>query len=53
MYVNVQKGKVGRAELDCEHLHFSFYKENKDTIQVICYVSMRLDIICSHELSQL
>lgn len=39
---NQQKGKLGWAELGGEHLHFSLYKENKDTMEVISYVSMRL-----------
>ncbi len=39
---NQQKGKLGWAELGGEHLHFSLYKENKDTMEVISYVAMRL-----------
>lgn len=39
---NQQKGKLGWAELGGEHLHFSLFKENKDTMEVISYVAGRL-----------
>lgn len=38
------KGKVGWQELGGEHLHFSLYKENKDTMEVISYISAQLRI---------
>lgn len=37
-----QRGKLGWAELGGEHLHFSLYKENKDTMEVISYIAGRL-----------
>jgi tRNA pseudouridine13 synthase len=37
-----QKGKLGWAELGGEYLHFSLYKENKDTMEVISYIAGRL-----------
>lgn len=37
-----QKGKPGWQELGGEHLHFSLYKENKDTMEVISYLSRQL-----------
>ena len=37
-----KRGKLGWAELGGEHLHFSLYKENKDTMEVISYISTRL-----------
>jgi len=36
------KGKLGWQELGGEHLHFSLYKENKDTMEVIAYISSQL-----------
>ncbi|KFZ07994.1 hypothetical protein V502_09614, partial [Pseudogymnoascus sp. VKM F-4520 (FW-2644)] len=39
---NQQKGKLGWAELGGEHLHFSLLKENKDTMEVISFISSRL-----------
>jgi tRNA pseudouridine13 synthase len=35
------KGKVGWDELGGQHLHFSLYKENKDTMEVISYLAVR------------
>jgi len=35
-------GKVGWDELGGQHLHFSLYKENKDTMEVIAYLAKRL-----------
>jgi TruD family tRNA pseudouridine synthase len=34
-------GKVGWAELGGEYLHFSLYKENKDTMEVIRFLASR------------
>jgi tRNA pseudouridine13 synthase len=36
------KGRLGWQELGGEHLHFSLYKENKDTMEVIAYISSQL-----------
>ena len=36
------KGRLGWQELGGEHLHFSLYKENKDTMEVISYISSQL-----------
>lgn len=35
-------GKLGWQDLGGEYLHFSLYKENKDTMEVVSYLSMRL-----------
>ena len=37
-----QKGKLGWQELGGEHLHFTLYKENKDTMEVIFYLAKSL-----------
>lgn len=37
-----QKGKLGWQELGGEHLHFTLYKENKDTMEVISYLAKSL-----------
>lgn len=37
-----QKGKLGWQELGGEHLHFTLYKENKDTMEVISYLARSL-----------
>lgn len=37
-----QKGKLGWQELGGEHLHFTLYKENKDTMEVILYLAKLL-----------
>ncbi len=39
---NQTKGRPGWQELGGEHLHFSLYKENKDTMEVIAYISSQL-----------
>jgi tRNA pseudouridine13 synthase len=39
-----QKGKLGWQELGGEHLHFSLYKENKDTMEVISFLCRQLKI---------
>ena len=36
------KGKLGWQELGGEHLHFTLYKENKDTMEVISYLAKSL-----------
>jgi tRNA pseudouridine13 synthase len=36
------KGKLGWNELGGEYLHFSLYKENKDTMEVISFISRAL-----------
>ncbi|KAG0648526.1 tRNA pseudouridine(13) synthase [Hyphodiscus hymeniophilus] len=38
------KGKLGWQELGGEHLHFSLYKENKDTMEVIGFLSRMLKV---------
>jgi tRNA pseudouridine13 synthase len=43
-YSGQTKGKVGWDELGGQHLHFSLYKENKDTMEVISFISNRLHI---------
>lgn len=37
-----QKGKPGWQELGGDYLHFSLYKENKDTMEVISYLARQL-----------
>lgn len=37
-----QKGKLGWQELGGEYLHFTLYKENKDTMEVISYLAKSL-----------
>ncbi|KAH8596856.1 pseudouridine synthase [Bisporella sp. PMI_857] len=38
------KGKLGWQELGGEYLHFSLYKENKDTMEVISFLASRMKI---------
>lgn len=38
------KGKLGWQELGGEHLHFSLYKENKDTMEVISFLCKMLKV---------
>jgi tRNA pseudouridine13 synthase len=38
------KGKVGWDELGGQYLHFSLYKENKDTMEVVSYLSKALHV---------
>ncbi|GAB7355496.1 hypothetical protein MBLNU459_g5989t1 [Dothideomycetes sp. NU459] len=38
------KGKVGWDELGGEHLHFTLYKENKDTMEVLGFIGSQLKI---------
>lgn len=37
-----QKGKLGWQDRGGEHLHFTLYKENKDTMEVIFYLARNL-----------
>jgi tRNA pseudouridine13 synthase len=37
-----QKGRLGWQELGGEYLHFTLYKENKDTMEVISYLAKSL-----------
>ena len=39
-----QKGKSGWRELGGEYLHFSLFKENKDTMEVISYLARQLKV---------
>ena len=41
---NLPKGKLGWQELGGQYLHFSLYKENKDTMEVISYLCRMLKI---------
>ena len=41
---NQPKGKVGWDELGGQYLHFSLYKENKDTMEVVSYLATRLHV---------
>ncbi|KAK0856380.1 multisubstrate pseudouridine synthase 7 [Friedmanniomyces endolithicus] len=38
------KGKVGWQELGGEYLHFTLYKENKDTMEVLSFMASQLKI---------
>lgn len=38
------KGKLGWNELGGEYLHFTLYKENKDTMEVLYYIASQLKI---------
>lgn len=37
-----QKGRLGWQDLGGEYLHFTLYKENKDTMEAICYLARSL-----------
>ncbi|ODH46737.1 hypothetical protein GX48_07193 [Paracoccidioides brasiliensis] len=39
-----RKGKLGWNELGGEHLHFTIYKENKDTMEVISFIARQMKI---------
>ncbi|KAG9246619.1 putative Multisubstrate pseudouridine synthase 7 [Calycina marina] len=41
---NHGKGKLGWQELGGEYLHFSLYKENKDTMEIIGFLCSRLQM---------
>ncbi|RMX87741.1 hypothetical protein D0869_02141 [Hortaea werneckii] len=38
------KGKLGWSELGGEYLHFTLYKENKDTMEVLYFIASQLKI---------
>jgi tRNA pseudouridine13 synthase len=38
------KGKLGWKELGGEYLHFSLYKENKDTMEVVSFIAKSLNV---------
>ena len=38
------KGKIGWSELGGEYLHFTLYKENKDTMEVLYFIASSLKI---------
>ncbi|EFR04240.1 pseudouridine synthase [Nannizzia gypsea CBS 118893] len=38
------RGKLGWSELGGDYLHFTLYKENKDTMEVISYLSRQLKV---------
>lgn len=40
----IAKGKVGWNELGGEYLHFTLYKENKDTMEVLYFIASQLKI---------
>ncbi|KAJ9667165.1 multisubstrate pseudouridine synthase 7 [Coniosporium apollinis] len=42
------KGKLGWDELGGEYLHFTLYKENKDTMEVIYYIASQLKYATKH-----
>ncbi|KAK3717023.1 multisubstrate pseudouridine synthase 7 [Vermiconidia calcicola] len=39
-----QRGKLGWDELGGEYLHFTLYKENKDTMEVLYYIASQLKV---------
>ncbi|KAL1296780.1 hypothetical protein AAFC00_000242 [Neodothiora populina] len=41
---NQPKGKVGWEELGGEYLHFTLYKENKDTMEVLYFIASQLKV---------
>lgn len=40
----IQKGKLGWNDLGGEYLHFTLYKENKDTMEALHYIATQLKI---------
>ncbi|GAB7343897.1 hypothetical protein MBLNU457_1853t1 [Dothideomycetes sp. NU457] len=40
----IVRGKVGWEELGGEHLHFTLYKENKDTMEVLYYLASQMKL---------
>lgn len=40
----IAKGKVGWSELGGEYLHFTLYKENKDTMEVLYFIAAQLKV---------
>lgn len=45
---DVQRGKQNWAELGGEYLHFSLYKENKDTMEVLYFIASQLKMNMKH-----
>lgn len=43
-----RKGKVGWNELGGEYLHFTIYKENKDTMEVLSFMSRQMKLSPKH-----
>ncbi|KAF2216178.1 hypothetical protein CERZMDRAFT_109138 [Cercospora zeae-maydis SCOH1-5] len=43
-----QRGKQDWAELGGEYLHFSLYKENKDTMEVLYFIASQLKVNMKH-----
>jgi tRNA pseudouridine13 synthase len=43
-----QKGKIIWSELGGEYLHFSLYKENKDTMEVLYFIASQLKLHIKH-----
>jgi tRNA pseudouridine13 synthase len=43
-----QKGKIVWSELGGEYLHFSLYKENKDTMEVLYFIASQLKLHIKH-----
>ncbi|PGH03168.1 tRNA pseudouridine13 synthase [Blastomyces parvus] len=37
-----RRGKLGWSELGGEHLHFTIYKENKDTMEVVSFIARQM-----------
>lgn len=44
MQGNTMRGKMGWQELGGEYLHFSLYKENKDTMEAIFFIASQLKV---------
>lgn len=40
----IVRGKVGWEDLGGEHLHFTLYKENKDTMEVLYYLASQMKL---------
>ena len=40
----IQKGKLGWSELGGEYLHFTLYKENKDTMEALYFIATQLKV---------
>ena len=40
----IQKGKLGWNELGGEYLHFTLYKENKDTMEALYFIATQLKV---------
>jgi tRNA pseudouridine13 synthase len=45
---DIQRGKQNWAELGGEYLHFSLYKENKDTMEVLYFIASQLKMNLKH-----